>query len=88
MPILSIESMVVIELTRLEEHLGSAASRITSMYSQLVSTACVTARNSAGFRSAECEAEAGRTTRRDSSEYDIRIEHAHVSRPCPRIRAL
>jgi hypothetical protein len=35
----------VIEFTRFEEHFGSAASRITSMYSQFVSTACVTAGN-------------------------------------------
>jgi hypothetical protein len=41
--------MVVMEFTRLEEHFGSAASRITSIYSQFISTACVTARNEKGL---------------------------------------
>ena len=42
-PNLSSLSMVVTEFTRFEEHFMSAASRITSMYSQFVRTACVTA---------------------------------------------
>ena len=42
-PSLSSLSMVLIEFTTFEEHFGSAASRMTSMYSQFVRTACVTA---------------------------------------------
>jgi len=42
-PSLSNLSMVLIEFTTFEEHFGSAASRMTSMYSQFVRTACVTA---------------------------------------------
>jgi hypothetical protein len=45
--------MVVIEFTRFEEHFGSTASRMTSMYSQFVSTACVTAGNP------ECSVQSG-----------------------------
>ena len=41
--VLSSLSMVLIEFTTFEERFGSAASRMTSMYSQFVRTACVTA---------------------------------------------
>lgn len=42
-PVSSIVSIRAMDLTRCSEHLGSAASRIMSMYSQFESAACVTA---------------------------------------------
>ena len=83
-----IESIDAIEFTICFEQVGSAESRMTVIYSQLASCACVTARYRRVNINLLLLDHMAPTTRSNGAVHNVGIEDSHVCCACTGIRSL